>query len=163
MGLHSPKSILILSGNSVMQIHLSIYNFLLQAPSTSDMSTLPGKTWPPKSSSSTMKLGRAWTGRFLQVWSLTQFYSVDFSQSANGVKKCVFNKRTIKVCVSFCWQCPGTSAPSTPFLTVSLYLCSCGSNAWGKSRALEGRRVSSKSPSRAGNLDEGVAWRSGRE
>ena len=36
----------------------------------------------------------------LQVWSLTQFYSVDFSQTRIGVKKCVFNKRTIKVCVS---------------------------------------------------------------
>ena len=35
-----------------------------------------------------------------QVWSLTQFYSVDFTQSRIGVKKCVFNKRTIKVCVS---------------------------------------------------------------
>ena len=31
-----------------------------------------------------------------QVWSLTQFYSVDFSKSRIGVKKCVFNKRTIK-------------------------------------------------------------------
>ena len=37
---------------------------------------------------------------FLQVWSLTQFYSVDFSQSGIGVKKCVFNNRTIKVCVN---------------------------------------------------------------
>ena len=27
-----------------------------------------------------------------QVWSLTQFYSVDFSQSRISVKKCVFNK-----------------------------------------------------------------------
>ena len=35
-----------------------------------------------------------------QVWSLPQFYSVDFSQSRIGVKKCVFNKGTIKVCVS---------------------------------------------------------------
>ena len=35
-----------------------------------------------------------------QVWSLTQFYSVDFSQSRIGVKKCVFNKRAIKVFVS---------------------------------------------------------------
>ena len=35
-----------------------------------------------------------------QVWSLTQFYSVDFSQSMIGVSKCVFYKRTIKVCVS---------------------------------------------------------------
>ena len=32
-----------------------------------------------------------------QVWSLTQFYSVDFSKTSIGVKKCVFNKRTIKV------------------------------------------------------------------
>ena len=38
----------------------------------------------------------------LQVWSLTQFYSVDFSKSRISVKKCVFNKRTIKVCVSCC-------------------------------------------------------------
>ena len=37
-----------------------------------------------------------------QVWSLTEFYSVDFSKSRIGVKKCVFNKRTIKVCVSCC-------------------------------------------------------------
>ena len=37
-----------------------------------------------------------------QVWSLTQFYSVDFSQSRIGVSKCVFYKRTIKVCVSCC-------------------------------------------------------------
>ena len=35
-----------------------------------------------------------------QVWSLTQLHSVDFSQSRIGVKKCVFNKRKIKVCVS---------------------------------------------------------------
>ena len=30
----------------------------------------------------------------LKVWSITQFYSVDFSQSSINVKKCVFNKRT---------------------------------------------------------------------
>ena len=34
---------------------------------------------------------------YYQVWSLTQFYSVDFSKSRIGVKKCVFNKPTIKV------------------------------------------------------------------
>ena len=37
-----------------------------------------------------------------QVWSLTQFYCVDFSKSRIGVKKCVFNKCTIKVCISCC-------------------------------------------------------------
>ena len=98
-----------------------------------------------------------------QVWSLTQFYSVDFSQSRIGVKKCVFNKRTIKVCVSCCGRCPGTSAPSAAHLTVSLYLCSSGSNALGESRAQEGRRVSSKTPSWVRDGDEGVAGRNGRE
>ena len=39
---------------------------------------------------------------YYHVWSLTQFYPVDFSQSRIGVKKCVFNKRTIKVRVSCC-------------------------------------------------------------
>ena len=56
-----------------------------------------------------------------------------------------------------------TSAPSAPHLTVSLYLCSSGSNARGESRAREGRRVSSKSPSRVRDGDEGVAGRKGRE
>ena len=36
----------------------------------------------------------------MQVWSLTQFYSVDLSNSRINVKKCVFNKHTIKVCIS---------------------------------------------------------------
>ena len=35
-----------------------------------------------------------------QVWSPTQLYSVVFSQSRIDVKKCVFNKCIIKVCVS---------------------------------------------------------------
>ena len=35
-----------------------------------------------------------------QVWSLTQSFSVDFSQSRIGVNKCFFYKRTIKGCVS---------------------------------------------------------------
>ena len=48
-------------------------------------------------------------------------------------------------------------------LTVSLYLCSSGSNAQGESRAQEGRRVSSKSLSRVRDGDEGVAGRNYRE
>ena len=40
--------------------------------------------------------------RKFQVWSLTQLYSVDFLRSRIGIKKCVFNKRTIKVCISCC-------------------------------------------------------------
>ena len=42
----------------------------------------------------------SWPLQLIQVWSLTQFYSVDFSKSRIGVKKCVFNKCTIKVYVS---------------------------------------------------------------
>ena len=62
---------------------------------------------------------------------LTQLYSLDFSQS-----------RFASVVV------PGTSASSAAHLKVSLYLCSSQSNGQGESRALEGRRVGSKSPSR---------------
>ena len=60
-------------------------------------------------------------------------------------KKCVFNKGTIKVCVSCCWWCPGT-CPSMTHLTMFLYLCSSGSNTWGELMVLEGRCVSLKSP-----------------
>ena len=40
----------------------------------------------------------------------------------NKEKKCVFNKRTVKVCISFSWWCPGTLAPSAEHLTVSLFV-----------------------------------------
>ena len=56
-----------------------------------------------------------------------------------------------------------TFAPSSPHLTMSLYLCSSRSNARGKSRALEGSRVSSKSPSRVQGGDKGVAGRNERK
>ena len=91
--------------------------------------------FPARSTSSVSWRSTRWANRFCrgQVWSLTQFYSVDFSQSRISVSKCVFYKRTIKVCVSCCWLCPGTSAPSAAHLTVSLYLCSSGRNAQGES------------------------------
>ena len=57
----------------------------------------PGDTWTSTQSAPLQDLFKVY-----QVWSLTQFYSVDFSQSRIEVKKCVFNKRTIKVCVSCC-------------------------------------------------------------
>ena len=60
-------------------------------------------------------------------------------------------------------RCPWTSAPRTAHLTVSLYLCSFGSNARGESRALEGHSVSSKSPSKVLGRDKGVAGRNKRE
>ena len=44
-------------------------------------------------------------------------------------------------------------------MTVSLLLCSSGSNAPGKSTAIEGFRASSKSPSRVLDGDERVAGR----
>ena len=57
-----------------------------------------GGTWTAHSSAHS---GQPQAGNF-QVWSLTQFYSVDFSQSRIGVNKCVFYKRTVKVSVSCC-------------------------------------------------------------
>ena len=112
---------------------------------------------PPRVRKWRMKnLGDSWpTGGLDQVWSLTQFYSVVFSKSRNDVKKCVFNKRTIKVSCS--WRCPGTSASSAAHLIpVSLIPCNSGINAQGKSKVLEGHRVSSKRPSRVWDRDEGV-------
>ena len=57
-------------------------------------------------------------------------------------------KILVKVCVNFSWQCPGTSSPTTADLTVSLYLCSSGSNA--------------RSEARVRDRDEGVAGRNGK-
>ena len=96
-----------------------------------------------------------------QVWPLTQFYAVDFSQSGIGEKRCVFNKSTIKVRISCLWW--EIRAWRPPHLMVSMYLCSSGSNARGEPRALEGRHVSSKSPSRVRDRDEGVAGTNERE
>ena len=84
--------------------------------------------------------GRQLGCEFDRVWgrnragSLTPFNSVGFSQSWIWVNKFVFNNRTIKVCVSFSWWCPGTSLPSMANLTVYLwlYLCSSGSNSQGE-------------------------------
>ena len=56
-----------------------------------------------------------------------------------------------------------TSTPSRTHMTVSLFLCSTGSNVLGKLRALERGRVSSKSPPKVRNRKEGVAGRNGRE
>ena len=71
-----------------------------------------------------------------RVWSVTQFYAVDFSQSRIHVKKCAFNKRTINVFVSCFCRCLRTSTPSAAHLMVSLFLCSSASNARGESREL---------------------------
>ena len=59
---------------------------------------------------------------FPHVWSLTQFHSVDFSQSRICVKRCVFKKPSVKICVSCFWRCPGHCASSAAHLTVFLYL-----------------------------------------
>ena len=54
---------------------------------------------PPKEGTNSgtlgLRLGFSAVAAVAQVWSLTQFYSVDFSQLRISVKKCVFNKRTI--------------------------------------------------------------------
>ena len=104
-----------------------------------------------------LAISRCQPGKF-KVWSLPQFYSVDFSKSRIGGKKCMFNKLTIKVCVDCFWRVPGTCLPS---VMVSLILGSSGSNARAKSRAIEGY-TQLKNPSRVQVEDEGVAGRNGR-
>ena len=52
----------------------------------------------------------------IQGWSLTQFYSGDFSQSRIGIEKLVFYKRTIKVCVSCFRQCSKKCVSPNGFL-----------------------------------------------
>ena len=39
-----------------------------------------------------------------QVWSLTRFYSVDFSKSRIDVKKCVFNKGLRQLLLTVSWD-----------------------------------------------------------
>ena len=41
-------------------------------------------------------------------------------------KRCVFNKHKVKVFITLSWQCSGTFAPNTPYLMVTLPLCSSG-------------------------------------
>ena len=67
-------------------------------------STRPWQPHPPQGQPTPPVRGQThWTW---QVWSLTQFYSVDFSKSRISGKKCVFYKGTIQVCVSCWWLCP---------------------------------------------------------
>ena len=54
-------------------------------------------------------------------------------------------------------------APRAAHLKMPLILCSYGNNAQGESRALEGRRVSYKSPSRLQNIYERVDGMNKRE
>ena len=56
-----------------------------------------------------------------------------------------------------------TSGPSPRPLTVSLFLCSSRSNPQGDLRALEGHRVSPKSPPRVQGGDKGVAGSNGTD
>ena len=98
---------------------------------------------------------QVWNGghRRLQVWSLTQFYSVDFSQSRIGIRV-------------YCWQtdnqgvhqlfsrCPGAFEPSIANVVLEVM---------HKSRILEGRCVISKSPSCVWDGDLGVAERNVKE
>ena len=96
-----------------------------------------------------------------QVWSLTKFYSIDLHNHVSEVKSAFSTnaqRRIALVAVHFV-----LGQTSAAHLTVFLYLCSSGSNAWSKLRAFEGRRVSSKSPSRVRDRDDRVAGRNKRE
>ena len=54
--------------------------------------------------------------------------SILFCRSRVGVRKCVFNKRTNKVCVRCSWQFSGTSAPSMAHLVAENFCISAGSD-----------------------------------
>ena len=82
----------------------------------------------------------------------------------NNKKKCVFNKSTIKVCVSYSWRCPSDLGPyRAPHMMGFLFPWSSGSNAPDMLREIEVCHSSSKSPSRVWDGDKGVAGRIGRE
>ena len=68
----------------------------------------------------------------------------------NDKNKCVFTNAQSRFAsvVPDAVIVAGTSVPTMVHLMESLYLCSCGSNARGEVRALEGSGVSSKDPSR---------------
>ena len=93
-----------------------------------------------------------------QVWSLTQFYSVDFSQSGTGVKSAFPANAQSRFASAVLDGVLGPPRLETAHLMVPIYLCSSGSNAQGELRAIEGRCVSSKSPSRVQDGNEGVCW-----
>ena len=63
------------------------------------------------------------------VCSPTQFYSVGFFQSRIFAKS-VFLQLAIQVC--FCRYPSGTTAQNSAHLTMSWFLCSSASNAWGE-------------------------------
>ena len=74
-------------------------------------------------------VGQRRTGE-IKLCSLTKLDPVDFSQSRISVKKCVFNKRTIKVCVSYFVD--GVLGPPRPPGRVLLPLPISGTNARGE-------------------------------
>ena len=118
--------------------------------------TIAGLDWSWAGLDSIEVLGYHWglvTNSILFYWLFT--ITVQW-------KKCAFYKHTIKVCVSCFLHCLGTTAPSTAYLTVSLILL-YARNAQGEFQALEGCRVSFKSPSRVQDTDKGVAGRRKRE
>ena len=107
-------------------------------------------------------MGLFWT--LFQVWPLTQLYFAGFLQSRIGVQKCIFNKSTIKVCVSYSWRCPSDLGPyRAPHMMGFLFPWSSGSNAPDMSREIEVCHSSSKSPSRVWDGYMGVAGRIRRE
>ena len=67
-----------------------------------------------------------------QVWSITKFNSVDFSQSRIILKSASASAKVQGLPLSCFWWCPGTTTPRTTHLTVSLLVWSSRSNARGK-------------------------------
>ena len=55
---------------------------------------------------------------FLIYTVCIQMYTVE--------NKCIYNVRTIKVCINCSWRCPGTSAPTMAHFLSFPFLCSSG-------------------------------------
>ena len=117
----------------------SLFSKLIKHAPTCTTTTSPGSLAPAAAAAAACSRVTMYSTACLsQVWSLTHFYSADFSQSRISVKECVFNKRTIKACISSLLRCPGTPEPCTSDLAVSLYLCTSASNSQGESRVQGG-------------------------
>ena len=69
--------------------------------SRSSRGLIESRTRRSRVSSASRVSGGVYVKAHEQVWSLTQLYSVSHNQGS-VLKKCVFNKRTIKVWVSCC-------------------------------------------------------------
>ena len=94
-----------------------------------------------------------------QVLSLTQFFSVGFSQSRVSVKSTYFYRHTIKVCIRCFWRYLWTSAPSATHFPVSFYLWDYGSNTQARLRSLKAAMSAQKAFQGSETFEEISCWK----